>query len=374
MQSPALDTLAATRSGLADAGFSFEATLIADLSKNISGGVSPAGTFRHLFDFNIELDLDILVGIEGATFFVDFQTKEGQNGSTETGDLQAYSNVDAPDFTALYEIWYQQVLLDGNLRIKLGKIDANVDFGFVDFGGEFINSSPGLTPTAFTMPQYPDPAFGALGFVGENEGLYAGLGVFDGALQEGIRTGTRGPSTLFGDPADLFWVGEVGYKWGDASFPGRVAIGLWHHTGTFARFSGGTKSGATGFYAVLDQLLYKEKDDPDDSQGLGLFAQLGLVDEDINAISEHVGVGVQREGLIPERDADIIGLMASWAGLSDELGAGLTDDAELAVELFYKLQLGEYVSIKPDIQYIANPGGAGLDDAWVVTVRAELVF
>lgn len=83
---------------------------------------------------------------------------------------------------------------------------------------------------------------------------------------------------------------------------------------------------------------------------------------------------MQREGLIPERDADIIGLMASWAGLSDELGAGLTDDAELAVELFYKLQLGEYVSIKPDIQYIANPGGAGLDDAWVVTVRAELVF
>ncbi|MEM9109933.1 MAG: carbohydrate porin [Planctomycetota bacterium] len=365
---------APARQALADAGFTFEATLIADLSKNISGGVSSAGTFRHWFDFNMTLDLGALAGVEGATFFVDFQTKEGQDGSVETGDLQAYSNIDAPDFTALYEIWYQQVFLDGDLRVKLGKIDANADFGFVDFGGEFINSSPGLTPTAFTMPQYPDPAFGALAFAGENEGMYAGIGVFDGALQEGIPTGTRGPSTLFGDPADLFWIGEAGVKWGGASRPGRFAVGVWHHTGSFARFSGGRKSGATGFYAVLDQLLYKENEDTDDAQGLGLFAQLGLVDEDISAISEHVGVGVQWAGPIPGRDADIIGLMASRAGLSDEPGAGLTDDAELAVELFYKLHLGEYFSIKPDIQYIMNPGGAGLDDAWVVTLRAELVF
>ena len=27
-----------------------------------------------------------------------------------------------------------------------------------------------------------------------------------------------------------------------------------------------------------------------------------------------------------------------------------------------------------DLQYIANPGGAGLDDAWVATLRLELVY
>ena len=66
--------------------------------------------------------------------------------------------------------------------------------------------------------------------------------------------------------------------------------------------------------------------------------------------------------------------MASWASLSDEPGAGFTDDAELAVELFYKVQLGPWVALKPDLQYIANPGGAGLDDAWVATLRLELVY
>lgn len=366
---------ASAREKLAEAGFSFEAALIADLSKNISGGASKAGTFRHLFDFSVELDLGPIVGVEGVTFFADFQTKEGQDGSVETGDLQAYSNIDAPDFTALYEVWYEHVFSEGGLRIKAGKIDANSEFAFVEHGSEFIHSSPGFSPTLFALPTYPDPAFGAVGFVGEGGGSYAGLGVFDGALQEGISTGTRGPSTLFGAPADLFWIAEVGHAWGgDNALPGRLAIGLWHHTGTFAWFSGGTTSGATGTYLVFDQLLHKEIEDSGDTQGLGLFVQLGAADEDLSPIAYHVGVGAQREGLLPGRDADVLGLMASWALLSDEPGAGFSDDVELAVELFYKLQLGEGLSLKPDLQYIANPGGAGLDNAWVATLRLEWVY
>ena len=377
---PAIDappaTIAPTRAELAEAGLTFEANLIADLSKNVSGGVNAAGTFRHLFDFNISLDMHKLAGVRGATFFADFQTKQGQDGSVETGDLQAYSNIDGPDFTALYEIWYEQVFLEGDLRFKLGKIDANSEFAFVDFGGEFIHSSPGFSPTLFILPTYPDPAFGAVGLVGGNRGFYAGAGIFDGALQEGISTGTRGPATLFGDPADLFTIGEIGYRWGDehAALSSRLALGLWHHTGTFDRFSGGTASGATGYYLVLDQLLYKENEAADDTQGLGLFAQLGLADQDLSAIDRHIGIGFQWRGALPGRDADVIGLMASWAGLSDEPGAGFTEDAELAVELFYELQLCAGLTLKPDVQYIANPGGAGLDDAWVVTLRVEASF
>ena len=365
-----------SRQSIEDAGFAFEATLIADTSKNISGGVNAAGTFRHLFDFNVTVDLHLLAGIEGARFFADFQTKEGQDGSVETGDLQAYSNIDGPDFTALYEVWYEHVFLEGDARIKLGKMDANSEFAFVDFGGEFIHSSPGFSPTIFILPTYPDPAFGAVGFVGENDGLYAGFGLFDGALQEGVPTGTRGPKTLFGDPSDLFLIGEAGVRWGgDAGgMPGRLAIGLWHHTGTFDRFSGGTASGATGFYLVFDHLLHKESVEPDDTQGIGLFAQFGLADEDLSAIEHHLGLGIQWEGALPGRDEDVLGLMASYAGLSGEPGAGFTEDAELAIELFYSIEICPNLSLKPDLQYIANPGGAGLDDAWVLTLRVEAAF
>jgi carbohydrate-selective porin OprB len=42
--------------------------------------------------------------------------------------------------------------------------------------------------------------------------------------------------------------------------------------------------------------------------------------------------------------------------------------------LFYKAQILPWVSVKPDLQYITNPGGTGLDDALVGTVRAEIDF
>jgi len=365
------------RDRLAERGVEVDAALIVDASKIISGGASSAGTFRHLFDFSIGLDFGPLAGVEGGYFFADFQTQEGRDGSVETGDLQAYSNIDADDFTALYEVWYQQTLFDGRARIKVGKMDANADFAFVEHGGGFIHSSPGFSPTLFTLPTYPDPAFGAVGFVGEGGGLYAGAGVFDGALQEGVPTGTRGPATLFGEPADLFFIGEAGYAWGGGQadlLAGRITFGAWHHTGDFARFDGGTQSRTTGAYLVVDQLLYRENPGAGDDQGLGLFLQAGWADPQMSLIEHHVGAGVQWVGLVPGRDRDTAGLMVSWAGLTDAPGAGLTQEAETAVELFYDIRLGRHLSLKPDLQYIANPGGAGLDDAWVATLRVELSF
>ena len=60
--------------------------------------------------------------------------------------------------------------------------------------------------------------------------------------------------------------------------------------------------------------------------------------------------------------------------LSDEPGAGTPDD-ETVVELLYKLQLTPSVSLKPELQYVMNPGGqSGVDDVLVGLVRVEILF
>lgn len=377
-----LGDLGGVRPWLEARGIVVESSLVADLSKNISGGVNPAGTFRHLFGIGLTFNLDAIAGLEGGSVFIDLKTREGQDGSVETGDLQAYSNIDAPDFTVIYEAWYQQRLFDDALRIKLGKIDANTEFGYVDFGGEFIHSSPGLSPTGFVTPQYPETAVGVMAFYeampqGDAAiGWTLGGGLFDGSVAEGFRTGALGPSNFFGDPADLYMVGEVGACWrlGNGTLPGRAAAGAWHHTGGFARFDGGTESRTDGGYVVLDQLVYKEKADAGDEQGVGLFAQFGWADGSVAAIKEHVGLGFQWSGMLPGRERDVWGLMGSWVELSDAPGAGFTDHAEVAIEWFYKYQATAFVSLKPDVQYIVDPGGVGLTNAWVVTLRVEAVF
>ncbi|MFI4861425.1 MAG: carbohydrate porin [Phycisphaerales bacterium JB063] len=365
------------RSGMEEVGVSFDASLIVDLSRNLSGGAGRAGTFRHLFDASLTFDLNTLAGIEGATVFLDFQTQEGQDGSGETGDLQAFSNIDEADVTALYEFWYEQVFADGAFRVKLGKVDANSEFAFVEHGGEFIHSSAGFSPTLFVLPTYPDPALSASLHALLGEGWSVSAGLYDGAAQEGVRTGRRGFGSAFGSPADLFLIAEVSRAWGDGDavaagevLPGRVAAGVWYHTGAFDRFDGGVASGTGGFYLTADQLLV----DLGEGRGVGAFFQYGYADDDVSEVAHHLGAGVQWYGPVVSRPDDVAGVMVSWAGLSGEPGAGFSESDETAVELFYKAQLTPWLSLKPDVQYIVGPGGGGLDDAWVFTLRMELTF
>lgn len=366
------------REHLAEQGIVIEADLTFDFSQNFGGGATGWGSAsRHLFNFNTTLDTEGLGLWSGGTFFVNFQNINGPGIGDEVGDVQGVDNVDSDGRTQVGEIWYEQFFAEDTLRFRVGKFDANGDFAYSDNAGEFLNSSMGFSPTIFTFPSYPDTAFGLSAFAYPTESLYVGLGLFDGALQEGIPTGSRGPKSLFDDPADLMYVAEAGMTWDldDGARPGRAAVGFWFHDGDFTEFGGGTADEATGIYVVLDQVFWREDPSDDESeQGIAGFFQYGYADPDLSSVEHHIGLGVTWAGLIDTRDDDILGLGLTTAILSDEAGSGFTDDHETAIELFYRLQLTPFMSIKPDLQYIANPGGAGADDAFVATARLEVLF
>ncbi len=351
----------------------FEAAWVIDGSKNFRGGANTqGGTLRHLFSANLTLDGEPLFAIPGATVFIDFQTQNGDDGSGDTGDLQAYSNIDAADFTAaLYELWYEQIWDDGTVRVKIGKVDANSEFAYVDHGGAFLNSSAGFSPTILGYPTYPDPATSFNLFIEAAEQVTLGFGVYDGATQHGTPTGTRGPSTFLGSPSDLFFIGEAAVTWDG----GRAAIGGWGHTGDFTRFDGGTDSGAQGFYLTCEHTLWRADPDAEhDTRGIGAFFQFGWADQDVAAIKQHLGIGLQWTGPIASRPNDVCGIMITRVELSDEPGAGFTENHETATELFYLFELNENLSLQPDLQFISHPGGAGLSDALVGTLRVTLTY
>lgn len=366
------------RSWLNERGIDPEVFLTTDASVVAAGGADTGGTaLRALLDATVTVDGEPLLGLPGATFFVDFQVQRGTDGSTDTGDLQAFSNIDGPERHQLAKIWYEQVLLDRALRVKVGKIDANSDFAYVEHGFRFLNSSFGFSPTILAFPTYPDPAFGALAFVRPGGGVYAGAGVFDGATQAGIATGPRGPRTLFGDPSDLFTVAEAGLRWsgGAERLRGRVGVGFWRHDGDFARFDGGTENGTAGFYLVADQKLWRPAAATAGPRGLGASLQYGQADPMVSPFEHHVGVGLEWTGPSASRPDDACGLGLSWGGFSDAAGAGLRGDGELAVELFYTLQVTPWLRLKPDVQWIHDPAGvAGADDALVLTLRTAITF
>lgn len=363
------------RTRLEERGIDINFGVWADLFQNVRGGANTADMdFMHLESLNLTLDTQKLFELQGGTFFIDLQHIGGDNPSDNVGDWQWVSSIASDRRDEIAELWYEQKLMDDQVRLKLGKIEPCYEFDVSEIGAMFLNSSSGQSPTIPGFPTYPDSAFGFIGDYAPSEILYLRAGVFDGNQQEGKTLGDDGPRTVFKGPSDLFLIAEVGFGWNTESLPGRAAVGVSYHTGTFDRFDGGTDDGVLGYYAVLEQVLHKESDDPEDAQATRLFLRAGFTDADTYDVRYHLGGGVVATGLCPERDEDSIGVGVNFIGFSNAADADFAGD-ELNLELFYAAQVTPYLAITPDLQYVINPGGdESLDDALVLGVRFVLNF
>jgi porin len=372
------------RTSLEDAGISIGAEYVAEYSAVLDGGLRQRGSFRNAFALDAEIDTDVLIGLPGGTFFVQFLTVNFDNGgSFDAGDIQAFSNIQTPySLTGIFEMWYEQLLFDDRVRIKVGKVDANSEFNFVDAAGDFANSSAGFSPTIFVFPSYPDSAMSVNLFVTlvdtESAAFTLGYGFYDGAAGvDGVRTGSRGPSTFFSDDLsdDYFHVIQGELTWDQlGGLPdGRLSAGGWWHTGEFGRFDGGTDDGTGGFFLTVEQRLYAW-DGIDNDTGLSVFAQYGWADEQVSEFSQHIAGGFVARGLIPSRESDAAGIYVTHVDLSDEPGAGFADD-ETAIDLYYRIQVTPAVYVQPELQYIINPSGdPTVDDALVGGIRVGITF
>lgn len=362
-------------------GLSIGGEYVAEWGAVVSGGVSRSGSFRNMLTVDAELDLGEAFGIEGGTLFAQYLSVNPEHGgSRDAGDIQVYTNLENDyHLDVLYELWYEQVLLGGGLRLKIGKVDANTEFANVEIAGEFSNSSAGFSPTIFGLPTYPDPAAGVNLFANlvDRGGVSftLGYGVYDGAAAvDGVRTGNRGPATMFSSKRsdDLFHIAQGELEWDSIGRfgAGRLTVGVWHHTGDFERFDGGEEDGAAGLFLTFEQQVSGR------SQGRGayVFAQYGWTDDRLSEIGQHLAGGVVTMGTFPGRDDDSAGVYLSYADLSDAEGAGFEGD-EFVIDAYYRVRVNGSVYVQPEIQYIARPsGGAGAGDALVVGLRVGIGF
>lgn len=374
-------------------GVTAEYIYTGEVFTNMRGGMSTRDAAEYLGLINLALtaDLDEMEFFPGGTFFMLAEDSHGR-GITEhhVGDYQVVSNIDGGErFTEVSEFWWERGLSDGLVTVRLGKIDANADFGVVDLGGDFVNSSFGMQPNVL-MPAWPHPAMGVEAFLAIFDWLNFNLGVFDGAA-DGRTWGFSGTGTTF-------TIGELKAQWSllDGRLPGDAHVGIWYHSDQFDDVTplGGSSTALTfrsrhlrksrvgmdaagdvydgnhGVHMGLDQLVYKESWDQDNPQGLGVFLQYSWAPEDRNEIHNYFGTGLVYKGLLRGRDDDVIGLGLAYADFSKFLP---DMDHETAIELFYKWPFLDYFTVQPDLQYIVRPGGQ-YRDAFVGGLRFEVVL
>lgn len=363
------------------------------------GGFSRQKTtnYRGNMDVVLTFDLEKLSGWSGARFFLYANNIHGRVlSANDVGDFQLFSNIDStigtnaqgelerPYYTAVGEYWLEQTLFDDLVRFKIGKQDSNADFAYTDVGGDFVNSGFAM-PAMVPLPTWPSQALGVSAFFQLTDDAVFMAGVYDASPFSGPQGVRWGFDTLghFGAMSlyQLEWTPATG-PYGE--HPRTVRLGAWHHSDdeAWSSFDADPVSFSQnyGMWASIDQMIWKEEYGTDSDQGLSVFYQFSWAPDNRNVVYETYMTGLVYKGLLEGRDDDLIGAGVTnvrfgqpyrdftLADSGDEVGT-----RETVVETFYKILFSPYLSVQPDLQFIANPSGL-YKDALVAGVRFELVL
>ena len=111
------------------------------------------------------------------------------------------------------------------------------------------------------------------------------------------------------------------------------------------------------------------------------YLRVGVANEDASRIGAYVGAGIVHEGGLLRRARRPVGLAVAHArnggAYRDAMRAeGIaTAAAETAIELTWRVPLGEHLVLQPDLQYVIDPDtDPAIDDALVAILRVELAF
>jgi len=400
------------RDRLVERGVHFSAGYAGEWLANISGGLRRGSVYEGLFELGLDLDTEKLGLWPGGTLHVSGLNPHGTSLSGRyVGDLLTVSNIDAYDSFRLYDFWYDQTLFEGRFSLRFGELLADEEFAGTEPGGHFLNSAFGWPAfisgnTLNTGPAFYAAAPGLRLRYQPADSVFVQAGIYDGDSFDSPvgnpRVNRSGTHLHLSGAQGYFAMAESGYQLNQGEdskgLPGEYKIGLWMHSGSFeSNFEdrNGDPLAATGLgprehsknygvYAAAQQMLWREEG----KEGLYGFLRAGNSPADRSLFEAVIDGGFNYQGLVPGREQDILGIGAVYARISrdvrrhEQLDAALNGavypgfaDHETALECFYSIRLKPWWELKPDFQWIFNPGGAAdASDAVVIGVRTTLVF
>lgn len=377
------------RTELKEKGINLELFYNQQYQQNFRGGLEThnAEEFSGSYDLNFSLDFGKLGWMDDAGFFIRAAKGTWGDGiNPNVGALfnpNADANGDHPIFINKWWLWKK--FMDKKLEMRIGLLQTNKDLFDVSLYANHEDKDF-LNRLSIRNPTIPHGTGNGIFLKYEPEKwMYIQAITFDSQQQPR----TTGWDTAFHGPAWFTTMAELGFtpKWKTAKgeLPGRYRIGGWYdprpktiYRNTLGgRLQAETQSGDYSFYIGLDQMIWKENDDPKDMQGVGLFARYGYAHENRNKISNAWEIGTSIKGLLPKRDADVTGFAISQGILSKDYREDVDPkaDRETVYELYYAWQVTPWMIVSPDLQFISNPGGDSDDrDAIVGGIRVRIIF
>ncbi len=390
------------RDDLAKEGLTLSLKFVTDSLGNVSGGRDQGFTYTGSMGFDADADLEKLLGIEGADFYVSAVWRSGTSLSNKyIGNVFQTQQIYGGQNLRLYAFYWRQSLFDDQLLLKVGRIAQGDDFLSRPIYWSYVQNAFDGNPVSIflntPMYAYPNSTWGGFAKYTPKESDF----FVQGGLYGGAKTPTQTRNSAHGldwsfDYDNAYLMGMFGWRpgmkiSGQSELPGNYSMGAYYVTGHFQQFlpapaPPGTSAeveGKWGLYWMFDQMVYSNGVNSNgDKTGITPWFVVSIApDERVNQMPYSFYGGVRWDAILPSRKDDFLALGYVYGMFSDDFAQSQRNrgipgqNFESVIELTYMIQVNEWFTFQPDLQYIINPGGAHqYSDAFVLGFQSSVQF
>lgn len=394
------------RTRLAERGIAFDFGYTGEVAHNVSGGTRQTTRYADQWSFGSTLDLDKLWGWRGGEFQVVVTNRNGRNLSDDA-DLGVYQQVQ--EVYGRGQTWrltlfaLTQTFFDGKLQWRVGRLPVGTDFDSLDRDFQnltFCGSQPGNIVGDYWI-NWPVSQWATTLKWNTTDQTYVTLGAYQlnpryvdntWARSNGWKLSFPGGTTGVLLPLEFGWTPAVN------ALPGSYKVGGWYNNagGEHLYYDVNNQpialtgeaplqeSARHGGYVSLQQQVTGEAG----GIGLSLFFNATMADSATSPVDRQFALGATLHGPF-NRSKDRIGVavgtthgsnaLARYGRLHNALhpDAPMTvaDTYELATEVFYDWSPMPSLSLRPNLQYVVNPGGVTQNrNAFVLGLKTSIAF
>ena len=405
------------RSELLEQGVDVIVGYVGEAATNVHGGYNHDRTARYTAQWALgtHLDLQKILGWNDAEFQLLVTERNGNNLSNER-----VSDPRAPQLSSVQEVWgrgqtwrltqmwYRQKFFNSALDLKFGRVGVNEDFASFpcDFQSLSFCSAPIGNVAGDIWYSGPVSQWGGRVRYNLNDHWAVQVGAYEqnpSYLETGngfklSGSGTKGALV----PVEVIWKPIVGKD----ALPGEYRLGYYHSSASandlYDDVNGNpqvltgqapkSRSSKHGAWVIGQQQLTTHNGDA--SRGLSVFVSLTVHDKATSGIESFQNIGAVYKGPFDARPQDDLGMGIAHLKVNDDVtkrqrlineSTGISDyddpqyvpvqHSEYNIELNYGVHVTNWLTVRPNLQYVRNPGGVyEVDNAWVAGVKLQASF
>ncbi|MFW2174664.1 carbohydrate porin [Acinetobacter guillouiae] len=381
-----------SRERLAEQGVKFDANITVDTAYLAQGGYNDQQdpTYTSQLWLGSSLDLEKLLGWDGVSLRTIVTARQGQSVSVQQlsdplapqlGNVQA-SYGRGNQESRLSELSIEKQFKDQSISVRLGRFGMGTYFNVMscDFQNtSFCTAQMGKWQGS-SWYNIPVSQWAGMLKYQINPELYAQFAVFEFnptniKENQGWNLSSSNADGITA-PIELVWQPKNAVN----NLAGSYRIGMMYNTADNIEnqkdiVTGQAQDHTYGMWFVAEQQLTRQGSG---KQGLHGFMNLSFHDDTTNKIDNMQQAGLKYIGLLDNRENDILGLGLNRVHVSDRYrkhSNRVNKPAEYNIELNYSYYPTKWAMLRPNIQYVINPGATNyVNNALVLGLTTRIIF